>query len=502
MTVKTMTKKTKADWQTLAERATVKKQAFISGKWSDAISSETFDVVNPATGKVITQVAACDSADVDKAVASARAAFNDGRWSALHPAQRGKVLVKFAELIERHMDELAVLETLNMGKPIAFSTLEIPAAAQALRWYGEVADKTLDEIAPTDPTAIALITREPVGVVAAVVPWNLPLVMACWKLGPALVAGNAVILKPAEQSPFTALRIAELALEAGIPEGVLNIVPGLGHTAGRALGLHPGVDAVAFTGSTQVGKYFLEYAGQSNMKRVSLECGGKSAHIIMADCPDPDAAATAAAKAIFWNQGQTCSAPSRLLVHRDLKEAFLEKILAASREWVPGDPMDPATNFGALVDKTQFERVLNYIDIANREGANLLTGGKTAREDSGGYFIQPTIYDEVTPEMTIAHEEIFGPVLSVIEFTEEADAIRIANDTIYGLAAGVWTQDISRAHRMAKALQAGTVWVNCWDGSYDMALPFGGYKQSGFGRDRSLHAIEEYTHIKTTWVQL
>ncbi len=497
-----MTAKTKADWQALAERAVIKTQAFIGGEWSDAISGETFDVVNPATGKVVTRVAACDSADVDKAVASARAAFNDGRWSALHPARRGKILIKFADLIQQHAEELAVLETLNVGKPIAFSTLEIPGAAAALRWYGEAADKTLDEIAPTDPSAIALITREPVGVVAAVVPWNFPLPMACWKLGPALVSGNSVILKPAEQSPLTALRLAELALEAGIPEGVLNIVPGLGHTAGRALGLHSDVDAIAFTGSTQVGKYFMEYSGQSNLKRVSLECGGKSAQIIMDDCPDLDAAAKAAAPAIFFNQGQVCSAASRLLVHRDIKEQFIEKVVAASREWIPGDPMDPATNLGALVDKAQYDRVLSYIETANREGAELLTGGKAAREDSGGYFIQPTIYGGVTPDMTIAREEIFGPVLSIMEFTDEAEAIRIANDSIYGLAAGVWSKDISRAHRMAKALQAGTVWINSWDASYDMTLPFGGYKQSGFGRDRSLHAIEKYTNMKTTWVQL
>lgn len=502
-----MTTKTQSDWQAIADQATkqstIRTQAFIEGQWVNAISGETFETINPATGKTITTIAACDKGDIDKAVASARAAFNDGRWSALHPSQRGKVLIKFAELIERHADELAVLETLEVGKPITHAiTGDIPASATTLRWYGEAADKTLDEIARTDPGSVALITREPVGVVAAVVPWNFPLVMACWKLGPALVAGNSVILKPAEQSSLTALRIAELAMEAGLPKGVLNIVPGLGHTAGKALGLHPDVDAIAFTGSTEVGKYFMAYSGQSNLKRVSLECGGKSAQIIMDDCPDLDAAAKAAAGAIFYNQGEVCSAASRLLVHKKIKDQFLDKVLAASREWIPGNPMDPATNLGAMIDKAQYERVLSYIDKANNEKANLITGGSATRESSGGYFIQPTIYDGVTPEMTIAREEIFGPVLSVMGFDTEEEAIGIANNSLYGLASGVWTENISRAHRMAKALQTGTVWINSWEASGDMSLPFGGYKQSGFGRDRSLHAIEKYTNMKTTWVQL
>ncbi len=498
-----MSEKTQADWKSIADQLTVKSQGFIDGRWIDAESSQTFETINPATGDVIAEISACDSADVNRAVLSARTAFDDGRWSNLHPTVRGEVLIKFAQLIEDNADELAVLETIDVGKPITFSrSFEIDAASTAIRWFGEASNKTLDDIAGTDPSAVALITREPLGVVAAVVPWNFPLIMACWKLGPALVAGNSVVLKPAEQSPLTALRIAELALEAGIPEGVFNVVPGFGHTAGRALGLHPDVDAVAFTGSTEVGKYFMEYSGQSNLKRVSLECGGKSAQIIMDDCTRLDEAAEIAARAIFLNQGQICSAASRLLVHRKIKNQFLDKLLAASRNWIPGDPLHPATNLGAVVDKAQYERVLTYIQKANNEGANLIAGGKTARESSGGYFIQPTIYEGVTSKMTIAQEEIFGPVLSVMDFSSEEEAIAIANNTIYGLANGVWTDNVSRAHRMAKALQAGTIWVNSWDASNDMSLPFGGYKQSGFGRDKSLHAIDKYTNMKMTWIQL
>ncbi|NVJ97616.1 MAG: aldehyde dehydrogenase [Alphaproteobacteria bacterium] len=498
-----MTEKTHGYWRAKAKEAKVHTQAYIGGKRMNAASGETFETINPATGEVIADIAACDKADVDLAVKAARDAFKSGVWADLHPSERGKVMIKFADLMEKHADELAVLEVMDMGKPISDAvSIDIPASVNSIRWYGEAANKVLDEIAPTDPSALAMITREPIGVVAAVVPWNFPLLMACWKLGPALATGNSVILKPAEQSPLTALRIADLAEEAGIPAGVLNIVPGLGHTAGKALGLHMDVDGLAFTGSTQVGKYFMEYSGQSNLKRIALECGGKSPHIIMDDCPDLDAAAQAAAGAIFFNQGEVCTAGSRLLVDSKIKDEFLAKVLEAAKSWVPGDPLDPATNLGAIVDDSQHKRVLSYIDVAGKDGGKLMAGGAAARTETGGYFVQPTIFDGVTPEMTIAREEIFGPVLAVIEFDGEEEAIEIANNTIYGLAAAVWSKDISRAHRMARALQAGTVWVNCWDPTGDLSIPFGGYKQSGFGRDKSLHALDKYTNLKTTWVQL
>ncbi|GHF26139.1 aldehyde dehydrogenase [Kordiimonas sediminis] len=498
-----MTEKNLQYYQSVAANATIRTQAYIGGEWVDAVSGETFDTINPASGEVIAKVASCDVADVNKAVANARATFDSGVWSNMHPNKRGRILVKFADLIAKNKEELAVLEVMDMGKPISDAlAIDLNGTINTMRWYGEAADKTLDEIAPTDPSALAMVTREPLGVVGAVVPWNFPLVMAAWKLGPALATGNCVVLKPAEQSPLSALRLAELAVEAGIPAGVLNVVPGLGHTAGKALGLHMDVDGLVFTGSTQVGKYFMEYSGQSNLKRVALECGGKSAHIVMADCPDLDAAAKAAAGAIFFNQGEVCTAGSRLLLDRKIKDEFLEKVLKAAKYWVPGEPLCPKTNLGAIVDDQQYKRILEYIDIAKKEGANLRTGGDAARTETGGYFVSPTIFDGVTPEMTIAREEIFGPVLSVIEFDGEEEAIKIANSTIYGLAAAVWSENISRAHRVARALQAGTIWVNCWDPTGDMTIPFGGYKQSGFGRDKSLHAMEKYTNLKTTWVQL
>jgi len=498
-----MTEKNHAYWQNLAKTIEPRTDAFIEGMWQPATSGNTFETVNPATGEKIADIASCDTADVNKAAQSARAAFESGVWRDLHPSDRGKCLVRLSQLMAAHADELAVLEVIDMGKPIGDATsIDIPGSVNCMRWYGEACDKILDEIAPTDPGSLAMVTREPIGVVAAVVPWNFPLLMACWKLGPALAGGNSIILKPAEQSPLSALRLAELAIEAGIPKGVFNVVPGLGHAAGKALGLHMDIDGLAFTGSTQVGKYFMEYSGQSNLKRVALECGGKSPHIIMDDCPDLDAAAESAASAIFFNQGEVCTAGSRLLVDAKIKDAFMEKLVAATKSWVPGDPLDPATCLGAIVDSEQHERVLSYIKQGLADCGNCLTGGKAARANTGGLFVEPTIFDGVTPDMTIAKEEIFGPVLAVMEFNGEDEAIRIANDTIYGLAAAVWSKDISRAHRMARAVQAGTVWVNCWDPSGDMSIPFGGYKQSGFGRDKSLHAIDKYMNLKTTWVQL
>ena len=490
------------DWKSLSQSLKIEGRALIAGKLCDSVSEETFQKENPATGRPLVSVASCQAKDVDHAVRSARDTFESGVWSRLAPAERKKRLVRLAELMQRHAKELALLETLDMGKPISDSiSVDIPLSATCIAWNGEAIDKLYDEIAPTDPSVTALITREPLGVVAAVVPWNFPLLMACWKVGPALAAGNSVILKPAEQSPLSAIALGKLALEADIPPGVLNIVPGFGETAGQALGLHNDVDALTFTGSTEVGKYFLRYAAESNMKRVTLECGGKTPHIVMADCEYMDEAVKAAAFGIFYNQGEVCNAGSRLLLHASIKDQFLEQLTAFSKTFTPGDPLDPATRMGAIVSHPQMERVLHYIGVAKSEGASLRLGGTRERVESGGYFVAPTIFDNVDSKMTIAREEVFGPVLSTLTFNSEEEAIRIANDTMYGLAAAVWTRSIDVALRTSKRLRAGSVWVNCFDEG-SISVPFGGFKQSGFGRDKSLHAIKKYTDLKTTWIKI
>ena len=490
------------DWHALAAAIRPRAQAFINGRYLDAVSGQSFDCLSPIDGRRLARVAATDSADVDAAVAAARSAFNKGTWSRMAPARRKRVLLKFAELILKHTEELALLETLDMGKPIADSTrIDIPAAARCITWFAEAIDKIYDEVAPTGHDALALVTREPVGVVGAIVPWNFPLLMASWKLGPALAAGNSVVLKPSEKSPLTAIRVAELASEAGLPEGVLNVLPGFGQTAGKALALHMDVDCVAFTGSTATGRLMLQYAGQSNLKRVWLECGGKSPNIIMADCADLDRAARAAAFAIFFNQGEMCSAGSRLIVQEAVHDQVLEKIAAIARTMQPGDPLDPSTTLGAIVDETQLNTVLRYIDSGKSEGARVALGGNRTRESSGGFYVEPTVFDAVTPRMKIAREEIFGPVLATLTFKTAEEALAIANDVIYGLVAAVWTRDITTAHRVARALRAGTVYVNCYDAD-DITVPFGGFKQSGNGRDKSLHAFDKYVELKTTWIDL
>ncbi|KDP85396.1 MULTISPECIES: aldehyde dehydrogenase [Cupriavidus] len=491
-----------AYWRKQAETVPIRTQAYIDGRWTDAIDGATFETINPATGKVLARVAACGAEDVDRAVAAARKAFRSGVWSDLPRSARKAVLLRLSHLIDTHREELALLETLDMGKPIA-ETLQydIPEAGRTYAWYGEAIDKIYDEIAPTAPGVLATITREPLGVVAAVVPWNYPLLMASWKVAPALAAGNSVVLKPAEQSPLTALRLAELAEEAGVPAGVFNVVPGLGAAAGQALGRHPDVDCIAFTGSTATGKRFMEYSGQSNLKRVWLECGGKSPHIVFDDCPDLDRAAQAAAIGIFSNQGEICIAGSRLYVQSGVYDVFLEKLEAHAARMQPGDPLDPASAMGAIVDGAQLQRVMSYVRSGEDEGARLRAGGKRALSDSGGYYMQPTIFECPTQSLTIVREEIFGPVLAVTRFDTEEEAIRMANDSPYGLGSGLWTSSLSRAHRVSRKLQAGLVWVNCYMDS-DVTVPFGGVKQSGSGRDKSLHALDKYTDLKTTWISL
>lgn len=477
-------------------------RALINGQRVAAADGQTFDCISPVDGRLLTAVARCSQADVHAAVASARAAFEAGKWSRMAPAARKRIMIKFADQILAHADELALTETLDMGKPIQYAKgVDVNSAANCIRWYGEATDKVYDEIAPTPRTALALITREPVGVVGIIVPWNYPMIMAAWKIAPALAAGNSVVLKPSEKSPLTALRLAELALAAGIPPGVFNVVPGYGPEAGSPLALHMDVDCIAFTGSTRVGKQIHVMAGQSNLKRAWTELGGKSPNIVFADCPNLDKAVAAAVGSIFFNQGESCNAPSRLFVEESIKDAFLEKALALVPNYQPANPLEKSTVMGAIVDKVQMDNVLRYIGLGQTEGAKLLAGGQQALAETGGCYVQPTIFDGVTNQMTIAREEIFGPVLSVLSFTDVADVVQQANASIYGLQAGVWTRDINKAHGVARALRAGTVHVNQYDED-DITVPFGGFKQSGVGRDKSLHAFDKYTETKTTWIRI
>jgi acyl-CoA reductase-like NAD-dependent aldehyde dehydrogenase len=476
--------------------------ALINGQLSPAHSGRSFDCISPIDGRTLASVAACDAQDVDRAVAAARASFDRREWADQAPAARKRVLLDFAERVEGASAELALLETLDVGKPIRDSlNVDVPATVNCLRWYAEAIDKRYDEVAPTGCDTLALVTREPVGVVGAIVPWNFPMLMAAWKIAPVLAAGNSLVLKPSEKSPLSAIRLGQLALEAGVPPGVFQVLPGFGPTAGAALAAHMDVDCIAFTGSTATGKAVMQAAAQSNLKRVSLECGGKSPNIVMADYGDLERAARAAAYAIFFNQGEMCSAGSRLLVQESIREPLLEHIARIARTMAPGDPLDPATTLGAMVDETQTRRVLEYIGTGTSEGARLALGGRRVRSDSGGCYIEPTVFDGVTPAMRIAREEIFGPVLATLSFRDLDEALRIANDVSYGLAAAIWTRDLNSAHRAARALRAGVVYVNCYDAD-DINVPFGGYKQSGFGRDKSLHAFDKYTELKTTWIDL
>lgn len=495
--------KTYQEWQQAARSISLDGRAFIDGQRCAAASNATFETLNPATGKTLANIAKCGQADVDWAVSAARRTFENGVWSKAAPAQRKAVLQNLARLIDEHAEELALLEALEAGKPIAECMgLDIPESAACIRWHAEATDKRYDALSPSGSSVVSMITREPIGVVAGVLPWNFPALMLAWKIGPALSVGNSVVIKPAEQTSLSTLRIADLAAQAGLPAGVLNIVTGFGEDAGQALGLHPDVDLIAFTGSTETGKRFLRYAADSNMKRIVLECGGKNPQVILPDVANLDAVAEQAVAAAFWNMGENCSAGSRIIVPSSRKTELLEKVQTVLKGWKTGDPLDPDVKLGALIEAAHYEKVLSHIEKARAEGAHLVCGGSAALTATGGWFVEPTIFDNVTPGMRIANEEVFGPVLCVIEYEDVEDAIHIANDTCYGLAASLWTDNVNSAHKVASRIRAGTVTVNCF-GEGDLCTPFGGFKQSGFGgRDKSIYAHDQYCELKTTWIKL
>jgi len=487
------------DYHVIAEGLKLPSQILIDGQWRDALSGATFATIDPSTGRELAQLPACDAADVDAAVASARAAFKSGVWSDLHPTARKAVLVKLAALIEDNLTELAVMEVIDAGKPITDCLeIDVPETASCIRWHAEAQDKLYDQIAPSAPDAVGMIMREPVGVVAAVLPWNFPLMMMAWKIGPALATGNSVIVKPAEQTSLTALRLGQLALEAGVPPGVLNVVTGFGPEVGEPLGRHMDVDALTFTGSTEVGRRFLEYAAQSNVKDVCLEMGGKSAAVVLEDARDIARIAEVQANAIFWNMGENCTANSRIIVHASRYDELVEELRKQASTWVVGDPLDPATQNGPLVSKEHFEKVAGLTQKGKDEGARLICGGEAGQ----GLSFVPTVFADVTRDMTIFQEEIFGPVVAVTKAANDDEAIELANATAYGLAATLYTCDVAKAHRYARMLDAGTVGVNNYSEG-EISTPFGGFKQSGFGgRDNGIHAHEQYTELKTIWLDL
>ena len=490
------------EYQAIADQLVLTTNAHINGKFTPAKSGKTYETTNPATGEVLARIASCGSEDVDYAVKKARQAFESGVWSRLHPSARKEIMIRMVKLMKRNRHELSVLESLDSGKPIRdIATIDLPETLECFAWYAEAADKLYDQMSPATDDALGLIVREPVGVVACVLPWNFPLQMMGWKAGPALAAGNSVIVKPASETSMSALRVAELATEAGIPPGVLNVVTGPGSIVGKAIGMHPDIGAISFTGSTEVGRRVLEYSARSNLKRVVLELGGKNPAVVLEDAEAMDAVAEQVIRAVFWNMGENCTSNSRLIVHRKHKEDLLPRLLDKLRDWKTGDPLDPQNALGAIVSQRQFDDVMGYIAKGKEEGATLITGGE-ALAIGKGLFIAPTIFDDVTPDMTIAREEIFGPVLTILTVGSDAEAIDLANDTCYGLQASVFCAHGKKALRAARQLRAGTVTVNCY-GEGDITTPFGGYKLSGFGgRDNGFHAFDQYTEVKTIWLDL
>lgn len=482
------------EYQSIASSLILPTNAFINGRFQPALSGKQFASINPASGETLAEIAACNDQDVDLAVQKAREAFDDGRWSKLHPAERKQTLILLAKLIKRNQHELAVMESIDSGKPIRdCETIDLPETIQCLIWHAETIDKIYGQTAPVGEEAMAVIVREPIGVVGCVLPWNFPLLMMAWKIAPALAAGNSVIVKPAEQTSLTALRLAELAMEAGIPRGILNVLPGLGPDVGEPLGRHSDVDMVSFTGSTETGRRFLHYSAESNLKKIVLECGGKNPAIVLADAEELDLVAEHIVTAAFWNMGENCSANSRLIVHEDVKDKLMEKILTRASDWKTGNPLDPQNHLGALVDREHFNKVSSFLDKGD-----ILLGGNTDDDR----YVYPTIFDSVESSDALAQEEIFGPVLSVITVSSTEQAIAIANDSDYGLAASIFSANGKQAIRAARDIKAGTVTINCY-GEGDITTPFGGYKQSGFGgRDNSIHAHDQYTELKTIWIDL
>ncbi len=495
-----MSAKTKAEWEKLSSNLNFNNEAFIDGKFVKAQSEKTFDCFNPSNGKLLTKVSSCNETDVDRAVKSCRKAFDNGHWSRMSPSERKKILLKLSDLILKNHNELALLDSMDMGKTVSDAfTYDIPGAADLLSWNAEAIDKIMDEVAPTEKNNLAMIRRVPLGVVGAVVPWNYPLDMAMWKCAPALATGNSIILKPAEQSPLSALRFAELAAEAGLPDGVLNVVPGYGETAGKAIGMHHDIDCVSFTGSTEVGKYFFEYSAKSNMKLIWTECGGKSPNIIFEKSKKLDLAAQLTANGGFFNQGEVCSANSRVLVHENILNEFIDLLKQEASNWVTGDPFDPNSNIGCLVSEDHAAKVKNFINNAKNE-TELLFEGKIESSENVGTFVAPTIFKDDTGKKEISTDEVFGPVLSIIPFSSDEEAIKIAHDSKYALAASIWTDDLSQAHDISDKLHVGTVSVNTVD-AFSTMTPFGGFKQSGTGNDLSIHAFDKYTGLKTVWIK-